>query len=212
MQLAKDRESRPAEKLVISTRFAALHTNPVRALLLIACLLAPLALPAQDDSPVLPGTVTRVVDGDTLDVQIQSGPIRVRIYGTDTPEKGQPYGKVAEVALRALVMGKSVELVPVSQDRYERMVAIVLLNGTEVGLTLIEKGYAWAYRQYLGGFEGDEGYCRAEAQARAEHRGLWSLPATDRRAPWEWRKRGKGKRYTNWETETVADCVAAIGK
>lgn len=63
---------------------------------LVACALALLfvafapVLPAQD-SPVLVGTVTKIIDGDTIDVKLSSGPIRVRFHGIDTPERGQPW-------------------------------------------------------------------------------------------------------------------------
>jgi micrococcal nuclease len=66
--------------------------------ILALCLFAPLtALPvlAQDSLPVLVGTVTKIVDGDTIDVQLSSGPIRVPLHGIDTPERGQPGAKEA---------------------------------------------------------------------------------------------------------------------
>src|ERR1700716_4371915 len=82
--------------------------------------------------PVLIGTVTRVVDGDTLVVQLSSGPIRVRLYGIDAPEHNQPGGREATDALSALVAGARVELEPVSQDRYGRMVAHVFRGSLDV--------------------------------------------------------------------------------
>ncbi len=180
---------------------------PFLALALL--LLGPTQLWAQAGNPVLVGTVSRVVDGDTLDVVLSSGTIRVRVYGTDTPEPTQPYGKVATVAARALLLGKTVQLEVVKQDRYDRLVAMVYVGDDEYGLAMVRKGYAWAYRTYLGTFEGDEDYCVAEAEAREAERGLWSLPPKDRRAPWEWRRRGD-KRYTAWEKETAQDCIDAM--
>src|SRR5262245_61791988 len=67
-----------------------------------------------EESPVLPGTVTRIIDGDTIDVQLSTGPIRVRLHGVDTPERDQPWGKESTAALTALVMGKDVEIEPFS--------------------------------------------------------------------------------------------------
>jgi endonuclease YncB( thermonuclease family) len=58
---------------------------------------------AQERFPVLVGTVTKIVDGDTIDVQLSSGPIRVRLHGVDTPERGQPWGKESTGALTGLV-------------------------------------------------------------------------------------------------------------
>lgn len=51
---------------------------------------------AYADGPVLAGTVIRVVDGDTIDVQLTSGRVRVRMNGVDTPERGQPWGERCE--------------------------------------------------------------------------------------------------------------------
>src|SRR5882762_5505503 len=63
--------------------------------------------------PVVVGSVSRVVDGDTLVVQLSSGPIRVRLYGIDAPEHNQPGGREATDALSALLAGQRVELEPV---------------------------------------------------------------------------------------------------
>jgi endonuclease YncB( thermonuclease family) len=50
--------------------------------------------PARPQSPpVLVGTVIKIVDGDTIDVELTSGPIGVRLHGIDTPERGQPWAK-----------------------------------------------------------------------------------------------------------------------
>ena len=43
-------------------------------------------------APVLVGTVTYVTDADTLKVQLQSGPITVRLDSIDAPEHDQPQG------------------------------------------------------------------------------------------------------------------------
>jgi len=47
---------------------------------------------AADNRTVLRGVVTRVVDGDTIDVRLASGPIRVRLNAIDAPERSQPGG------------------------------------------------------------------------------------------------------------------------
>jgi len=53
----------------------------------------------ESGNPVLIGTVTRVLDGDTIVVQFDSGPIRVRFGSIDAPEKNQPAGPAASAAL-----------------------------------------------------------------------------------------------------------------
>ena len=51
--------------------------------------------------------------------------IRVRLHGVDAPERDQPSGREASEWLRQRVQDREVLLEPVTQDRYERMVAIV---------------------------------------------------------------------------------------
>jgi len=46
-------------------------------------------------NPVLAGTVTSVIDGDTIKVQLSSGPITVRLAHIDAPESHQPGGGAA---------------------------------------------------------------------------------------------------------------------
>jgi len=158
--------------------------------------------------PVLSGTVTRVIDGDTLEVQLGSGPIRVRLNSIDTPEKDQPWGLEAQAALARRVDGKRVELEPVTQDRYDRLVAVVFLDGENINAWMVQQGDAWAYRDYLE----DPSYCTWEAVARASRLGLWSLPPGSRVAPWEWRAAGRGSTaaFTDYSYETTAGCIAAM--
>ncbi len=157
------------------------------------------------EQPILSGTVSRVIDGDTIDVQLTSGPIRVRLNGIDTPERGQPWGREATNALSALVMGKQVDLEPFTQDRYDRLVANVFVGSVNVNDALVRQGHAWAYRTYLTGDNID--LCAMEAAARRAKRGLWALKPQDRAAPWDWRKRPK--QFVDYSQATEASCVAS---
>lgn len=180
-----------------------------RILLPVLLLAAAVQVPAASENiPVLPGTVTAIVDGDTIDVQLSSGPIRVRLHGVDTPERGQSWGKESTAALTALVMGKEVDIEPFSQDRYERMIGIVFFGDLNVNLELVKRGHAWAYRQYMR--KEDSALCINEAAARTAKKGLWA--ARERPvAPWEWRRKKSLKTFTEYSKETAAACIAAIG-
>jgi len=163
---------------------------------------------ASDRSPVLVGTVTKVVDGDTIDVQLSSGPIRVRLHGVDTPERGQPGGKEATGALTGLVQGKEVEIEPFSQDRYDRMIGIVYRGDLNVNLELVRRGHAWAYRRYMR--KEDSELCIAEAAARTAKKGLWASKERPV-APWEWRRKKSLKSFTDYSLESAASCITAVG-
>jgi endonuclease YncB( thermonuclease family) len=171
----------------------------------VACAASPPTEPAAA-RPVLIGTVTHVFDGDSMVVQLDSGPVTVRLDSIDTPEHDQPWGRQAAAALAGRIDGQRVALEVVTQDRYDRLVAVVFYGEENVNAWLVERGDAWAYRRYLGGDE----YCAWEDAARAARRGLWSLPATDWRAPWEWRarQRGQAATFTDYSRETAADCIA----
>ena len=164
----------------------------------------------ESENPVLVGRVTRVLDGDTIEVALSSGPVQVRFGSVDAPEKKQPWGREAREALTRKLGGREVELDVVSQDQYDRLVAVVGLDDENVNAWLVQQGYAWAYREYTK----DKNYCAWEAEARAAQRGLWALPVAQRHAPWEFRsaQRGRGGGFTDYSHETVERCIAAIHK
>ncbi|HMA11962.1 MAG TPA: thermonuclease family protein [Steroidobacteraceae bacterium] len=166
-------------------------------LFLLACL--PTARPAE---AVLAGRVTRVIDGDTLDVLLASGRIRVRLHGIDAPERNQPGGSESRQWLQQRVLDQQVLLEPVSQDRYERMVAVVYLGDEILNRELLRAGQAWAYRSYLRA--ADRIFCDIEAAARLERRGVWAGVAVH--APWEFRRtEGQGP-FTDYSRQSARDC------
>jgi endonuclease YncB( thermonuclease family) len=184
--------------------------------LLAATLAAALALNRAPEDPgfTLPARVTKVVDGDTVRLKLDSGPLTVRLHGIDAPERDQRHYRAAMKALSALVAGREVELKPVEQDRYDRMVARVYVGRQDVNAAMVEQGYAWAYRQYLGAVRGDRDYCELEAAARAAGRGIWEGSGSRWEAPWDFRARQRGERVTSrdYSRETAADCRAAIDR
>ena len=169
---------------------------------------------------VLRGRVVAVIDGDTIDVALDSGTARVRLYGVDTPEAEAPFGREATRALRQRVAGQMVEIGPVAddpRDAYDRLIAVVYVDGTSVNEELVADGYAWAFRRYLGQMPGDARICDLEAAARAARRGLWSLPPERWVPPWIYRERqdappGARIPARDYRNETAADCRAAIGR
>ena len=179
--------------------------------LLTLLLLAATAMVARaaGDQPMLSGVVVGVVDGDTADIRLDSGMIRVRMHAIDAPERGQPQGAASKAALAALVYGKPVLVEPIEQDRYDRLVARLWLGDLDVNAEMIKQGQAWVYRRYAG----EPSYCAYEKAARDQRRGLWALPASQRPAPWEWRKRKSlADGYTDYSAQTVAECVASLGR
>ena len=104
--------------------------------------------------PVLIASVTKVNDGDSIEVTLDSGPARVRMSAIDTPEHDQSYGAKSSTALKAMLpVGSAVELEVVTQDQFKRLVATVWLvaDGKRVNVneTMLREGHAWAYRRYM---------------------------------------------------------------
>lgn len=77
--------------------------------------------------------VVNVTDGDTIKVyNADLGQVKIRLYGIDTPEKRQPYGKAAGKYLASLIAGATVEVESVTKDRYGRTVGIVWDSETNI--------------------------------------------------------------------------------
>jgi len=118
----------------------------IRIVLLIVALTACLA---QD----LSGPVVRVIDGDTIVVELDGQNERVRYIGIDTPEMNDERPTIRRVASAAkaanarLVAGRRVrlELDAERRDRYGRLLAYVWVGDTMVNEALVRAGYAVPY-------------------------------------------------------------------
>ena len=103
-------------------------------------------------------TVTRVIDGDTIDVLIDGEQVRVRYIGVNTPERDEPCYSDATQANRDLVDGKTVTLVTDSSDtdRYDRLLRYIYADGVFVNESLARNGYAEAVLYQPNGMFYDE--------------------------------------------------------
>ncbi|MGZ8708313.1 MAG: thermonuclease family protein, partial [Gaiellaceae bacterium] len=125
------------------------------------------------------GTVTHIVDGDTLDVRLVSGKReRIRLIGIDTPERGVCYFGKATTRLRELAMSKPVVLrgdrTQDTRDRYGRLLAYVWIpGGKDLGYQLVAGGFAKVY-VYRDAFARLSAYRNAEAAAKGATAGQWN--------------------------------------
>ncbi len=131
------------------------------------------------------GVVVRVIDGDTVDVEIDDTVERVRLIGVDTPESVAPerpvqcYGAEASAHTAELLpVGTVVRVVrdEVSRDQYGRLLAYVYRADDDllVNLDLIERGFADAVT-YGDNEALYDTFVAAESAARSEGVGLWSV-------------------------------------
>lgn len=107
-------------------------------------------IPSPTDVPIIGETafVVKVVDGDTIDVNIGGRVERLRYIGIDTPEYNEPCGSEATQANAALVAGKTVQLVRdiTERDKYGRLLRYVYVGDMLVEAELVRQGWAEAYR------------------------------------------------------------------
>jgi len=116
--------------------------------------------------------VTRIIDGDTI--EIENG-VRVRYIGIDTPETSEPYYLEAKEANRKLVKGKKVRLEKdvANKDQYGRLLRYVWVDEIMVNAELVRLGYAYSY-SYPPNLKYQAQFLQLEKEAREQKRGLWS--------------------------------------
>ena len=127
----------------------------------------------------LVGVVVGVPDGDTLAVKIDERVLTVNVGNIDAPEVGQPFGAEARDSLAGLCEAKTVELDELGVDRARHVFGDVECAGVDAGREQVKRGLAWAAPG-----ASDSGLRELQAQARAEHKGLWSDAAPV--PPWQW--------------------------
>lgn len=133
------------------------------------------------------GIVTHVSDGDTITVLADGSHTKVRLYGVDTPEKAQPYGREATVFTRDWCLNELVTVDVVDIDRYGRTVGIVTANGCTLNEDLVRAGWAWVYHRYCHRNQCQD-WSELEGTARLNKIGLWHGAAVP---PWDWRRRAR---------------------
>lgn len=105
---------------------------------------------AETSASSLRAQVSRVVDGDTIEVRIGGGEDEVRYIGIDTPETVKPgtpvqcFGPQSSAANKRLVEGRSVRLVfdRERRDIYDRLLAYVYVGDRFVNAALVREGFA----------------------------------------------------------------------
>lgn len=131
------------------------------------------------------GRAIVVTDGDTFTLRLANQrDFRIRLFGIDTPESDQAFGRAAGRALTDRILGKDVFIVLEDVDNYGRLVATVFTEEGNINLSLVEEGLAWWYRDFAADYRE---LADAESAARASRSGLWQ--DNNPMPPWEWRRR-----------------------
>jgi micrococcal nuclease len=124
--------------------------------------------------------VTRVIDGDTIEVNIRGTIHKIRYIGIDTPElddERPEFRALAQEATRfnrELVEGETIRLEKdVSEtDRYGRLLRYVYVEDIFINAEMVRQGLAWS-KSYPPDTKYQDILEETEAEARRDKIGLW---------------------------------------
>ncbi len=121
--------------------------------------------------------VKRVIDGDTIEVDLNGKAYKVRYIGINSPEYDQPFGDEATQANSSLVLGKTVILEKdVSEtDKYGRLLRYVYVGDLFVNAHLVKFGWAQA-STYPPDVKYSALFVSLEREARENNEGCWFIP------------------------------------
>lgn len=145
-------------------------------------------------------TVTNIVDGDTIDIDIPDGRgknTRIRLWGIDTPETKNPrtgqmyFGTEAADYAKELALGKKVTIYLEehrTRGKYGRLLAYVKLpEGKFLNEVLLTDGFAYADLRFRHSFYNK--YKQSEASARSQKKGLWENVMREQLPQWLQRRK-----------------------
>lgn len=129
-------------------------------------------------------SVTHIVDGDTVDVNINGETERIRLIGLNTPETVDPrrpvecFGKEASDKAKSILTGQKVKIetdpTQGMRDKYGRLLAYIFLpDGTLFNKMMIEEGYGHEYTYNLP-YKYQAEFKAAQTRARENKTGLWA--------------------------------------
>lgn len=135
---------------------------------------------------LIPVTLYRVVDGDTVNVYDENGSeLKLRLLLIDTPETVhpnkpvEPYGREASARMTELVNSAEQLYIEYDQgaktDHYDRHLVYLYADDVNVHQVLLEEGlarvgYVYEQQRYLSDFRESEQY------AKDNQLGIWSIP------------------------------------
>jgi micrococcal nuclease len=146
-------------------------------------------------------TVVKVVDGDTIDVDVADGKYnhtRIRLWGIDTPETKSDkfdvmyFGPEATEFTKELALGKQVTVYLDKGNRtrgkHGRLLAYVQLSDKRfLNEVLVAEGYAYTDLRFAHSFY--HKYEQLQASARRQKKGLWPNVKRDQLPEWLQRMR-----------------------
>lgn len=132
--------------------------------------------------------VTKVIDGDTLVVDLHDRETTIRLIGVDTPETSDPdedkncaYGQTASQYLKDRLEGEYVDIEydMDTKDSYGRTLAYIYIGNEMLNETLIKNGYG-VYSSFTSDTHRyDSRFIQAQKYAQENKLGMWSDDISD---------------------------------
>lgn len=150
------------------------------------------SIPKQNETTVTPTQepkkdlfkVVKVIDGDTIQININGKIEAVRLIGVDSPETVDPrksvqcFGLEASNKAKEILTGKNVflesDITQGERDKYSRLLRYVFLDdGRNFNLLMISEGFAHEYT-YAIPYKYQVEFKEAQRQASINKKGLWA--------------------------------------
>ncbi len=166
-----------------------MKTNIIFTLLFFAITML---FPMFVNADILKGKVVGVVDGDTLTLLTESkAQKQIRLKGIDAPEKKQTFGANAGDYLAKLLVNKEISVEYRALNAKREILGKVIFNGKDIGLQMIENGFAWFCEEHKSELSEEEIslYSLAQSKAKSNAVGLWINPSSI--SPWEFREQAE---------------------
>ena len=120
-----------------------------------------------------PFIVTKVIDGDTIEIDTQE---RIRLSGINSPETGECYYQEAKDRLTELILNKNIYLERdyTNKDKYKRLLRYIHLNNKEINSQLVKEGYVKVYDKYASDTKKYTQLKEIEKTAISNSLGVWN--------------------------------------
>lgn len=135
------------------------------------------------------GKCIRVIDGDSIDVCIDTGEIRrVHLHGIDAPELSQKHGLAAQGFLLQNVRDEQLVVSPVGKDSNGGIIANVYKEDEHVNREMVTSGWAWSEEDP----HVEKSVLASESKkARMAKKGIWNDEDQPVISPWQYRQSEK---------------------
>ena len=126
--------------------------------------------------------VTKVIDGDTIEVRQEKRNYKVRLSEIDAPEINQRFGTESKNFLASLILNEEIELTYTTEDRYGRIVAKIYKDNKDINRSMVRNGLAWVYDYYVE----DQSLYNDQNLAKKSSFNIWSEVSPT--PPWVFRR------------------------